>query len=190
MEKNPWNKTNQWNKELELIQSIISKTELTKTVKWGGPVYTYSKKNIIGVGGFKSYFGIWFFNGVFLKDKNNLLINAQEGTTKSLRQMRFESIKEVNEKIILEYIEEAIKIEKKGLAIPLQKKEIINSFLLDEEFKKNTALEKAFHLLTPYKQREFIEYIETAKQEKTKLSRLEKIKPMIMKNIGLNDKYK
>ncbi|WP_236458895.1 MULTISPECIES: YdeI/OmpD-associated family protein [Flavobacterium] len=35
-----------------------------------------------------------------------------------------------------------------------------------------------------------MEYIETAKQEKTKLSRLEKIKPMIMKNIGLNDKYK
>ncbi|MFB9096669.1 YdeI/OmpD-associated family protein [Flavobacterium jumunjinense] len=55
---------------------------------------------------------------------------------------------------------------------------------------KKTALKNAFHLFTPHKKRELIEYIETAKQEKTKLSRLEKIKPMIMKNIGLNDKYK
>jgi uncharacterized protein YdeI (YjbR/CyaY-like superfamily) len=30
----------------------------------------------------------------------------------------------------------------------------------------------------------------TAKQEKTKITRLEKIKPMIMDGIGLNDKYR
>lgn len=34
------------------------------------------------------------------------------------------------------------------------------------------------------------EYIETAKREATVKSRLEKIKPMILKGIGLNDKYK
>ncbi|WP_369793058.1 YdeI/OmpD-associated family protein [Flavobacterium sp. 316] len=48
----------------------------------------------------------------------------------------------------------------------------------------------AFEKFSPYKQHEFIEYIETAKQEKTKLSRFEKIKPMILANIGLNDKYR
>jgi uncharacterized protein YdeI (YjbR/CyaY-like superfamily) len=35
-----------------------------------------------------------------------------------------------------------------------------------------------------------MEYINEAKQEKTKLSRLEKIKPMILSNIGLHDKYR
>ncbi|WP_330443122.1 hypothetical protein [Flavobacterium sp. C4GT6] len=32
--------------------------------------------------------------------------------------------------------------------------------------------------------------MKTAKREATKLSRLEKIKPMILKGIGLNDKYR
>jgi uncharacterized protein YdeI (YjbR/CyaY-like superfamily) len=35
-----------------------------------------------------------------------------------------------------------------------------------------------------------MEYINEAKQEKTKANRLEKIKPMILSNIGLNDKYR
>ncbi|WP_325262934.1 YdeI/OmpD-associated family protein, partial [Flavobacterium sp.] len=43
---------------------------------------------------------------------------------------------------------------------------------------------------SPYKQKEFIEYIESAKREETKLTRIEKIKPMILDNIGLNDKYR
>jgi len=34
------------------------------------------------------------------------------------------------------------------------------------------------------------EYIETAKREATKTSRLEKIKPMILQAVGSNDKYK
>jgi uncharacterized protein YdeI (YjbR/CyaY-like superfamily) len=131
MEKNPWNKTNQWNGELEVLKAIVVKTNLIEEIKWGGPVYTYNGKNVIGIGGFKSYFGIWFFNGVFLKDEKKLLINAQEGTTKSLRQMRFNSIDEIDEKVILHYIKEAIKIEEKGLALKPQKKEKIQSNFLN-----------------------------------------------------------
>ena len=61
---------------------------------------------------------------------------------------------------------------------------------MEEHFKSDMALKKAFELFTPFKQREFLEYIETAKQEKTKISRFEKIKPMILEGIGLNDKYR
>lgn len=189
-EKNKWNKTNQWNDELELLKAIINKTQLVETVKWGAPIYTHNDKNIIGIGGFKSYFGIWFFNGVFLKDDKNLLVNANEENTKGLRQMRFNSLNEIDEKTILTYIEEAIANEEKGLKIKPQKKAAISCELLENEFKFNSDLKNAFSLFTPYKQREFMEYINGAKQEKTKTIRLEKIKPMILSNIGLNDKYR
>lgn len=189
-ERKVWDKTNQWSDELDYLKSIINKTNLIETTKWGTSVYTYNNKNVIGIGGFKSYFGLWFFNGVFLKDEKKLLINANEGNTKSLRQMRFSSIKDINEKIILNYINEAIAIEVEGLKIKPQKKETISCEILEIELKTNNELKKAFDLFTPYKQREFMEYINEAKQEKTKLSRLEKIKPMILTNIGLNDKYR
>lgn len=188
--KNPWNKTNQWSEELELLHAILRKTPLVEMTKWGGSVYTHKGKNIVGIGGFKSYFGIWFFNGVFLKDDKNILINAQEGTTKALRQMRFQAKKEIDEKTILAYVKEAIEIEEKGLAIKAEKKEIIQSSLFDKFLNSNKELKQNFESLTPYKQREYLEFIESAKQEKTKLARLEKIKPLLSEGKGLNDKYR
>lgn len=188
--KHVWHSNHLWEEELLLLKSIIDKTELEETVKWGGPVYVYNKKNIIGIGGFRDYFTIWFFNGVFLKDEKKKLINAQEDKTKSLRQWRFTSKEEVNEAAILEYIAEAIENEKQGKIIKPSKKEMIVSELLQKEMDQNPALTEAFQKFSPYKQYEFLEYIETAKQEKTKLSRIEKVIPMILGNIGLNDKYR
>ncbi|CAA9200198.1 YdeI/OmpD-associated family protein [Flavobacterium collinsii] len=188
--KHVWDKVNSWEKELLFLKSIIDKTELIETVKWGGPVYVYNKKNVIGIGGFKEYFTIWFFNGVFLKDEEKKLINAQEDKTKSLRQWRFTSKNEVNEADVLDYILEAIENEKQGKIIKSTKKEAIVSELFQKETAQNPALAEAFQKFSAYKQYEFLEYIETAKQDKTKLSRIEKVIPMILQNIGLNDKYR
>lgn len=188
--ENKWNKTNQWENEIEQLHAIIRKTPLIETTKWGGPVYTYTNKNVLGIGGFKSYFGIWFYNGVFLKDEKKLLINANEENTKSLRQMRFNSVNEIDEKLILAYIKEAIEIEEKGLAIPKEKKETIIPEILQKEFDKNRELLAKFNSFSPYKQREFIEYITSAKQEKTQMTRLDKVISMIFEGRGLNDKYR
>jgi uncharacterized protein YdeI (YjbR/CyaY-like superfamily) len=43
---------------------------------------------VVGIGSFKSYFGLWFHQGALLSDDENVLINAQEGKTKALRQWR------------------------------------------------------------------------------------------------------
>lgn len=185
-----WDKNNNWTEELELLKSIIVKTELTETTKWGGIIYVLNGKNVLGIGGFKNYFTIWFFNGVLLQDKINVLVNAQEGVTKSLRQWRFSSKEEVNEATVLDYIQEAIENEKQGKNSKPQKKEPIISELLQKELDADGNLADAFQKFSPYKQYEFLEYIETAKREETKRSRIEKIRPMIKENIGLNDKYR
>lgn len=189
-ESKSWNRNQRWIEEIELLKSIIVKTDLTETTKWGGIVYTWNNKNIIGIGGFKEYFTIWFFNGVFLPDEKNVLINAGEGVTKGLRQWRFTSKAEVNEKLILHYVNQAIENEKNGLSIKPEKKEVKPSeFFLLKLNEYNNLVEK-FNAFSPFKQKEFIEYIDSAKQEKTKLDRFEKIKPMLLSGIGLNDKYR
>ena len=188
--KHIWDKNNNWTEELDLLKEIIAQTELVETTKWGAPVYVLNNKNVIGIGGFKSYFGIWFFNGVFLKDQNNVLVNAQEGVTKSQRQWRFNSKEEVNEKEVLAYIIEAIENEKAGKVIKATTKEILISKELQLELESDNSLAEAFQKFSLAKQREFHEYIEEAKREATKLARIEKNKPLILEKKGLNDKYK
>lgn len=189
-EKHTWDKVNQWGEELALLRTILEKTELVATNKWGGEVYTINNKNVLGIGGFKNYFTIWFWNGVFLKDEAKVLVNANEGVTKGLRQWRFASADEINEKLILHYVKEAIQNEKAGLSIKPEKKEAMKCEFLESELQKDNPLKTAFEQFSPYKQKEFWEYMATAKQEKTKATRFEKIKPMILDGIGLNDKYR
>ncbi|WP_035673752.1 YdeI family protein [Flavobacterium sp. 83] len=185
-----WDKNDSWSEELEFLKSIIAKTELIETTKWGGCVYVLNGKNVLGIGGFKNYFTIWFFNGVFLKDEKQVLVNAQEGVTKSLRQWRFSSKDEVNEEAVLHYIHGAIENEKQGKNLKPEKGKSIVSEFLQKELDADINLAEAFLKFSPYKQKEFLEYIETAKREETKRSRIEKIKPMLLANIGLNDKYR
>lgn len=83
-ERNMLPYSDKWGEELSYLSSIIQKTPLEKTVKWGSDVYTFNGKNVLSYGGFKNYFALWFYNGVFLQDKYNVLISAQEGVTKSL----------------------------------------------------------------------------------------------------------
>ncbi|MCB0442555.1 MAG: YdeI/OmpD-associated family protein [Flavobacterium sp.] len=189
-DKKTWNRNEQWSDEIELLKSIIAQTELVETTKWGGIVYTWNNRNIIGLGGFKNYFTIWFFNGVFLPDEKNVLVNAGEGVTKGLRQWRFTSKAEVDEKLVLHYVNQAITNEKNGLSIKPEKKTVEPSGFFLAKLNENQALVEQFNAFSPYKQKEFIEYIDSAKQEKTKLDRFEKIKPMLLANIGLNDKYR
>lgn len=188
--KNIWDSSHLWIEELEVLKSVINKTPLTETVKWGGPSYTYEGKNILGIGGFKNFFTIWFYKGVFLKDEANVLVNAQEGVTKSLRQWRFTSKDQIDEKLIIKYIEEAIAAEMAGLEIKPAKKETVIPDLLQHELDASPALTEAFMKLTPFKQREYTEFISSAKREETRLARMEKIKPMLLQGIGLNDKYR
>ena len=189
-EKHVWDKVHQWENELAQLREIIQKTELVETNKWGGEVYTINNKNVLGIAGFKNYFTIWFINGVFLKDEANVLINANEGVTKGLRQWRFTSAAEINEQLILKYIHEAIGNEKAGLSIKPEKKEAMQCDFFENELKKDRKLNTALEKFSPFKQKEFWEYMATAKQEKTKITRFEKIKPMILEARGFNDKYR
>jgi uncharacterized protein YdeI (YjbR/CyaY-like superfamily) len=77
-----------WKNELKRLREILRSTELKEEVKWGGPCYTCDGKNVVGIAGFKSYFGLWFHQGALLKDPKKVLMNAQEGKTKAMRQWR------------------------------------------------------------------------------------------------------
>lgn len=180
-----------WSDALNQIHETINATELECNIKWGAPVYSLNGKNVIGLGAFKNHFGVWFFQGVFLKDQHKILVNAQEGKTKALRQMKFKSSNEVDLDILKAYVTEAIQNQKDGKVIKNEKTKIIDiAEELQAVFKANKPLEKAFKKLSPGKQKDYANYISEAKRASTKQNRLEKIIPMIEQGIGLYDKYK
>lgn len=173
------------------LREIILLTELVETIKWGSPVYTINEKNVVGIGSFKTYAGLWFFQGALLKDEEKVLINAQTDVTKALRQWRFSTVDEIDDKLVLKYLNEAIQNQKLGKELkPDRNKTVVIPDELLEVFNDDKELEACFNRFTPGRQREFTDYISAAKQLQTRNARVQKIIPLILDNIGLNDKYR
>lgn len=180
-----------WENEIDVVSTIFKEEGMQSQRKWGADIFYHNNEMVVACGGFKNYFSIWFYKGVFLKDETNKLINAQEGKTKGLRQWRFNSIDQVDIELIRAYVKEAMHIAENNWKLPELETNIPTSSLLFEEYLlKDETLKKQFELLTPYKQKEYIEYFELAKKEATKLSRIERSIPLIREGKGLNDKYK
>lgn len=179
-----------FSKMLTTIRNVILSTELVETIKWGMPTYTINQKNVLGIGAFKSHYGIWFFQGSSLKDPNKVLQNAQVGKTKAMRQLRFTEDSNIDIELLKSYVLEAIDNEKKGVKLSPAKKPLIIPIELQKVFSENELLFKSFNALTLTKRREFSDYISEVKKDQTKVKRIEKIIPMILHSKGLHESYK
>lgn len=174
---------------LEKLRGALASTELEETIKWGAPCYTLDGKNVVGIGGFKSYAGLWFYEGAKMSDPEGVLINAQEGKTKSLRQWRFTSAKDVKVRAVKAYVKEAIELQKAGMKTPTTRgRPVVVPKELDDAMDAKT--QKAFEALTPGRRREYADHVAEAKREETRLRRVQKILPMIRAGGGLHDKYR
>lgn len=180
-----------WSPELLKLREILTGTGLDETVKWGSPCYTHKGSNVVGVSAFKSYFGLWFFQGALLADKAGVLINAQKGKTRAMRQWRMASARDIQVRTIRAYVREAIGLAESGRRIsPRRGKPVVVPPELQTALAKNRDAQAVFELMMPGKRREYADYISDARRDTTKQKRLEKIVPMIAAGLGLNDRYR
>jgi len=184
-------KAGKWENLMRQIRSVLLETELKEEVKWGIPSYTFNGSMVIGMAGFKNWLALWFYQGVFLSDPNALLVSGTEGKTKGQRQWRIKSEDEFDLAILQQFVNEAIENARAGKSITIEKnKQVEIPSELAQALKENAALAAIFEAMSPSHRREYAEYVAEAKQEATRLRRVEKIVPMILSKAGLNDKYK
>lgn len=179
----------QWKEEYEKLRNIVLDCELTEEWKWMHPCYTYQKKNIVLIHGFKDYCAILFHKGALLQDTHGILIQQTENVQAG-RQIRFTNVQEIVElePILKAYIIQAIEVEKAGLKVDLKK---TTEFKMPEElqnkFDEIPALKTAFESLTPGRKRAYMLHFSKPKQSKTRETRIEKCMQQILEGKGLND---
>ena len=182
-------KPSEWHEEYETLRTICLDSGLTEELKWGCPCYTFEKRNIVLMHGFKEYCALLFFKGALLKDSKGILIQQTENV-QAARQIRFTSVREIVKltPVLKAYIKEAIEVERAGVKVPLKQ---TKEFKVPDEFQvklnNSSALKKAFKALTPGRQRGYLLYFSAPKQSRTREARIEKSIPQILVGKGLND---
>lgn len=176
---------------LRELRAIALATNLTETIKWGNPCYTYNNKNIIMVAAFKEFATLSFFKGAFLKDELGILVKQGENQREG-RIAKFTQLSQVLEleSVLLSYIQEAIEVEKSGVKFNTEKANAEEKY--PEEFisilNNNPELLAAFEALTPGRKRGYNIYFSGAKQAQTRIARIEKYIPHILNGKGFHDK--
>ncbi len=184
-----FNKEKKWQEEILNLRTIALNTGLSEELKWGCPCYTLDGNNVVLIHVFKEYCAFLLFKGALMNDDYGILVH-QSKNVQSARQIRFTNMKEIvsQQKVLKEYLHQAIEIEKSGLKVELKKTE---EYDVPSEFQNKLdampTLLKAFNALTPGRRRGYLLFFSAPKQSKTREARIEKSIPQIMQGKGLND---
>src|SRR5579863_1196025 len=160
---------------LKKIRGLYHKAcpQIEETIKWGFPHFEY--KGIVGsMAGFKRYVSYGFWKAKLMEDPHELLalmVKAPMGHANATKVSDLPA-----DKILVEYIRQAVKLNEQGVKVPQRKKktrpelEVPDYFVL--AIKKNKRALAAFEAFSPSHKREYVEWITEAKQEETRLKRL------------------
>ncbi len=182
-------KKTKWQDEYSELRILVLDCGLKEELKWGCPCYTNNSNNIVLIHGFKDYCALLFMKGALLKDPKKVLVQQTE-IVQSARQIRFKNVEEIlkNKSTVKAYIKEAIAIDKAGLKVAAKK---TSEYKMPIEFQNvldaMPELKTAFKVLTPGRQRGYLLYFSSAKQAKTRETRIEKYIEKILKGKGLDD---
>lgn len=182
-------KVKKWKEELSALRVIVLSCNLSEDIKWGNLCYMHNGKNILILYGLKECAAVGFFKGVFLKDKENILLKPGKNTQTG-RWIKYMHLSEIinGKQLLIEYIKEAIEIEKARLKLNNSEGNKLQLPIeLLERFNEMPLLKMAFEKLTPGRQRAYNIYFKAPVQSSTRITRIEKYIPRILKGQGLND---
>jgi uncharacterized protein YdeI (YjbR/CyaY-like superfamily) len=182
-------KEKRWSAEYAALRKLCLASGLNEELKWGQACYDLAGRNVVVIHGFKDYCALLFMKGALLRDPKGILIQ-QTKNVQSARQIRFASLAEINrQKAAVEaYIRAAIAVEKSGVKVKMKS---VAQFAVPEEFQErlddDPELAEAFHALTPGRQKGYLLHFAGAKQAATRVARVAKQAPRILKGLGLHD---
>ena len=177
-----------WQGEMQKLRHILLDSGLDEELKWGKPCFMFEGKNVAIIQPFREHCSLMFFKGALLEDKHGLLRSQGKNTQSALR-LEFTSEAQIKHTVVKSYVKSAIAVQKAGLDVDFKaKRELELPVELTRILGKDRKLAKAFHALTPGRQRGYVLHFNDAKQSKTRSARIEKCIPKILAGRGMNDR--
>jgi hypothetical protein len=163
-----------WSRELctELRRIILAADPLlTEEWKWGP---AYSRNGLVcGWAAFRTHVKFTFFNGAAMADKTGLFNHCTTGDFN--RSIKFTSLTEVKAPQLTRYIRESVAINKAGFKRAVKPEAIKAPADLLAALGLHQKALAFFKGLTPGYRNDYINQVLSAKQEKTRLARIDKI---------------
>ena len=161
---------------MEHLRRVIHQASpnLKEAIKWKHPCFE-EQGLVCAIAAFKKHVNLSFFKGKKINDSYDIFADSNNNEVASLT---FTTIAEIpDDKILIDYIQQAIAInatEKKTpkKSVKKDKTDLIIPEDLKEQLSQNQEANNVFHQFSYSKQKDYIEWITSAKREATRKSRL------------------
>ncbi len=181
-------RSTKWPDEMTALRPVLLGCGLSEDIKWGKPCFAHEGSNIAIFQEMNDFLSLMFFKGFLLKDPKGLLVE-QGPNSRSAKRLEFTSVADVKRlsASVKSMVKEAIEVELAGLTVgPAPELELVAE--LEARLDADRAVRAAFESLTPGRKREYNMHFSDAKQEKTRISRIEACVPKILAGKGFRDR--
>jgi hypothetical protein len=147
--------------------------DLAESIKWNMLCFS-GRKLICGLSACQKHLGVTFFRGTELADPANLF-TPDGGNNTNIRTMRFKALNDLDRAAFRELLHEAVELDAEPSLPPLPKKKR-KPFPMPDYFAKalgkNKTAAKCFASFAPTYQREYIQWLTSARLPETRARRL------------------
>jgi uncharacterized protein YdeI (YjbR/CyaY-like superfamily) len=177
---------------LEHLRELIHKgcPDVVETIKWGAPSFDY-KGPFFGFARFKEHCAFGFWKAKLLKDPVGYSTPHKATAWGSFGKIR--SIHDLPpNKIILDFIKQAKKLNDDGVKLPARKKKsaaIVIPSYFSKALRSNKKAMATFQAFSPSNKRDYIEWITEAKTTITREKRLKTALEWLVQGKVRNWKY-
>ena len=170
------------------LRTLILETDVNIVEDWKlGPHYSCHGM-ICGYGGFKHHVKFTFYNGSGMRDSQKLFNHCIDNEFN--RPIKFTDVTELDEKAIKEYVKESIEVNRKGFKRLVAAKAVQIPDDLKTALEKNKMAMKFFEQLSFGYQKDFVEWVTSAKRNETRTDRICKVVVMCREKRRMNDHYR
>ncbi len=174
---------------LEHVRAVVHAAcpEVEETMKWSRPHFLY-KGMLLGMSAFKEHCAVGFWKG-------ELIVGERPGASAMGQFGRITSVKDLpSKKELAGFIKQAMKLNEQGVAAPARKapataRPLATPADLAAALAANGAAEATFNQGSPSFKREYVDWIEDAKTDATRLRRMEQAVEWLAEGKARNWKY-
>ncbi|MCD6067909.1 MAG: hypothetical protein K0S33_2735 [Bacteroidetes bacterium] len=161
------------------LRALVHKAcpEVEETMKWSFPHFDYKGSVMCSMASFKQHCAFSFWKAALMKDADKLVGMAK--TEEAMGHLgRITSLKDLpSDKIMLDYIKDAMKLNEAGIKTPGRKKTDVAQELEIPDFltaalKKNKKAKATFDAFSYSNKKEYVVWLADAKTEATREKRL------------------
>lgn len=158
----------------ELVHNACPQVE--EKIKWSFPCFEYKKAILCHMASFKQHCSFGFWLGSVMDDPDGILNSSGESAMGQLG--RITSLKDLpSDDIMIRYIHQAMHLIDSGVKLskkdPAEKKELVISEEFNNALDANDKARATFENFSYSNKKEYVEWINDAKTEATRVKRLE-----------------